>query len=123
MNIPKEFDPLWKTGFAPIFEVVTCQNDGGETPHAKKPDPALLRATLGAMGAEGGIYVGNAVDDIHAAKAAGMLAIGVATTQDAAVLARAGADAVYPDLDTLFDALLGSSANASTPHKMPLTSV
>lgn len=94
-----EFDPIWKERFEPLFEVVACQDD--QLGCAKKPAPELLKFALSSMNAEGGIYIGNSVDDMQAAKAAGLLAVGVTTTNDIETLRQAGADFVIESLSKL----------------------
>jgi histidinol-phosphate aminotransferase len=93
-----EFDAVWKERFAPYFEVVVCQDN---TPHlGKKPLPDILNRALELMNASEGVYIGNSVDDMIAAKSAKLTAIGVSTTMAAERLTVAGADVVLnqPDL-------------------------
>ena len=74
-----------------------------------KPSPAPMRSvmdTLG-LGKDECCYVGDAVEDIQMAKAAGVRAFSLTTGAcDAAELERAGADWVGPDLAALADRLL-----------------
>jgi histidinol-phosphate aminotransferase len=96
-----EYDPIWKDRFNPLFEQVVCQDD---CPAAqKKPQPDLLLAALQKMGATGGVYVGNSVDDMQAAKAAGLRRIAVTTTHDAELLRAAGAEVIIDSLEKLGD--------------------
>lgn len=94
-----EYDPVWHERFEPLFEVVVCQDD--DPGCAKKPSPELLRKALFIMGAESGLYVGNSVDDMRAAKAAGLTAVGITHTNTAETLLKAGADFVIASLDEL----------------------
>jgi len=94
-----EYDPIWHERFEPLFDVVICQDD--DPACAKKPSPELLQLALSALKAEGGLYIGNAVDDMKAAKAAGLTAIGVTTTHDVGKLRAAGADFVFDSLSEL----------------------
>ncbi len=94
-----EYTPIWRERFEPLFETVICQDDD---PHcAKKPSPELLKKALSLMDAEGGLYVGNSVDDMCAAKAAGLTAVGITHTNTAETLLKAGADFVIASLDEL----------------------
>ncbi len=96
-----EFDPTWKERFADYFELVVCQDD---CPGAgKKPEPDLLHAAIGTLKAETGIYVGNSVDDMHAARKAGLRRVAVTTTLDAGALSAAGAEAVIEDMNAIGD--------------------
>lgn len=99
-----EFDPIWKERFEPFFDVTLCQDDGDAW--EKKPSPRLLREALNAMNAEGGLYIGNSVDDMRAARAAGLMAVGVAFTHDAQTLLDAGAHWIVESLDALEDRLM-----------------
>lgn len=53
-------------GLAQSFDVVI----GGDTLDVKKPDPAPLHATFAALGAGGGLYVGDSETDAETAAAA-----------------------------------------------------
>lgn len=99
-----EFDPIWKNRFEPLFEIVICQDDGPEW--ERKPEPRILHEALLSLGAEGGLYIGNSVDDMRAAKTAGMIPVGVAFTHDAKTLREAGAVWVLKSLDELADKLV-----------------
>jgi histidinol-phosphate aminotransferase len=94
-----EFDPIWKERFEPLFELVICQDDCDGA--AKKPSPDLLHAALKQLQAEGGLYIGNSVDDMQAALAAGLRAVGVTTTMTAERLREAGAEIVMHSPDEL----------------------
>src|SRR5262249_16987467 len=87
-----------------LFEITLCQDDGDAW--EKKPSPRLLREALNALDAEGGLYVGNSVDDMRAARAAGLMAVGVAFTHDAQTLLDAGAHWVVDSLEALEDRLM-----------------
>lgn len=94
-----EFDPIWKERFEPLFELVICQDDCEGA--GKKPSPDLLHAALKQLQAEGGLYIGNSVDDMQAALAAGLRAVGVTTTMTAERLREAGAEIVMHSPDEL----------------------
>ncbi len=87
-----EYAPVWGGDLDPLFESVTCRGD--DPGLAPKPAPDQLVMLLSRAGCSGGVYVGNSVDDMAAAKAAGFFAIGVATTMDRGDLLRSGADLV-----------------------------
>lgn len=87
------------------FECVITQDD--LPPGRGKPLPDGILAALQALGATGGAYVGDAVDDMRAARAAGLRAIGVVppgtgagTTHDA-LMREAGADTVLGSIHEL----------------------
>lgn len=87
-----EYEPIWGKELGPLFEAAYCKDDfAGCLP---KPASDMLREIKRRAGIDGGYYVGNSVDDMRAAKAAGLSAIGVATTCPADLLAEAGADEV-----------------------------
>jgi HAD superfamily hydrolase (TIGR01509 family) len=85
--------------------------DGSDVEHAK-PAPDLLLAAARVLGVEPSRswYVGDAIWDMRAAKAAGMVAIGVvsgvATAHD---LAEAGASFTVDDLSELIPFALGTT--------------
>lgn len=87
-----EFDSVWKERFAPYFEVVVCQDD--ISPLKKKPEPDIIQQALTLMNASEGVYIGNSVDDMIAAHAAGLRAIGLSTTMSSEALVKAGAETV-----------------------------
>ncbi|MDG3003831.1 HAD family hydrolase [Paludisphaera mucosa] len=72
----------------------------GEDVTRGKPDPQvfLLAASRSGVPAARSIVFEDAPVGIRAAKAAGMLAVGVTSSHDAAALHAAGADLIVPDL-------------------------
>ena len=71
-----EYAPIWGERFDPLFERVYCVDD---VPGCRaKPHPDYLLQVLKDSGITSGAYIGNAVDDMQAACAAGLTAIGVA---------------------------------------------
>ena len=71
-----EYAPVWGERFDPLFERVYCVDD---VPGCRaKPNPDYLLQVLKDSGIASGAYIGNAVDDMQAARAAGLTAIGVA---------------------------------------------
>lgn len=94
-----EYEPVWAQTFGPVVEAVYCKDD---LPDMKpKPAPDMLLAVLREHGICAGYYIGNNVDDMQAAKAAGLGPIAVATTQNAETLAGAGARIVIEKLQLL----------------------
>jgi histidinol-phosphate aminotransferase len=92
-----EFDTIWKERFSELFEVVICQDDGPKW--EKKPEDRILREALSAMGADSGLYVGNSVDDMKAARMAGLFAVGVTFNNSAETMLAAGADWTIDSFD------------------------
>ena len=84
-----EYEPVWGPFMEPLFERVVCLCDDQDA--RPKPSPDTLQLALQSSGLEGGHYLGNSVDDMQAARAAGVLPIGIATTLEPGALLRAGA--------------------------------
>ncbi len=91
------------------FECVITQDDLPEGRGKPRPDGIL--AALEALGASRGAYVGDAVDDMRAARAAGLRAIGVIPPGAGAgktlegLMREAGADTVLGSIRDLEDCL------------------
>jgi len=84
---------LERFGLREAFRVVVAQEDA-----PAKPDPAGVRLALERLGAATAWMIGDTVDDLRAARAAGVVSIGVAATEtERAVLDRAGAAWVVPN--------------------------
>ena len=84
------------------FEVVVCREDTEEG----KPSPQPLQKALELLGCKSGIYVGDTVDDMKAAKQAGLFAIGVVSHNSTPELLRqAGADEIIDDINKLGELL------------------
>ena len=86
-----------------LFDVVICREDG-----PLKPDPTPVRRALEQLGVSRGWMIGDTVDDIRAARAAGLLALGFqssANEDSARVLRQAGAGRILRDLSRLGDML------------------
>lgn len=94
-----EFEPVWHAELSPWFERVVCQDDYPNC--RRKPAPDSLKAMMAELGLTGGIYVGNSVDDMRAATAAGLIPVGIATTHSADVLYDAGARIVLESIHQL----------------------
>ncbi len=93
---------LTERGVRDLFQVVVCREDA-----PLKPNPAPLRSALEALGLERAWYLGDTVDDVRAARAAGLLPLGVvAPGEDVAstreTLGAAGAARTLETLETLF---------------------
>ncbi|MDX2084550.1 MAG: aminotransferase class I/II-fold pyridoxal phosphate-dependent enzyme [Candidatus Melainabacteria bacterium] len=93
-----EYEPVWAERLDALFEAVYCADDFPGM--SRKPAPDMLNSLMIRHQIEGGCYIGNSVDDMRAAKAAGLFAVGIAYTHPADILQQAGADAV---LDTVAD--------------------
>jgi histidinol-phosphate aminotransferase len=66
---------LDRFGAADLFDVVVAMED---VPRDRgKPDPAGLRAAVEKLGVKSGLYAGDTVDDMKAAAAAGLMALGI----------------------------------------------
>ena len=92
-----EYAPVWQSRLDPLVERVFCCDDltmPNGSPLPKKPAPDTLTAALAELGATQGAYIGNNVDDMRAAAAAGLMPIGVASTHSAETLTAAGAERI-----------------------------
>jgi HAD superfamily hydrolase (TIGR01548 family) len=94
-----------REGWASLFDAAVVMSDT-----APKPDPAPVRAALDRLGVRTGWMIGDTVDDVRAARAAGVVPLGmVPPGEDAArvgpVLLAAGAARVLSRADDL-EALL-----------------
>lgn len=88
-RVRAEFEPVWKERLAPYFTEIVCKDD---RPLPPKPAPDQLLDVMRRHQVETAFYLGNSVDDMRAARAAGMTAIGVCSNQSADVLTEAGAE-------------------------------
>lgn len=75
-----------------------------------KPDPTVVRLALERLGVRRAWMVGDTVDDVRAARATGVVPIGVIAPQDDPTsttdsLLRAGASRVLGSLDELLEIL------------------
>jgi histidinol-phosphate aminotransferase len=99
-----EYDPLWAGELNSIFKRVLCLHD---LPGKRaKPSPDYLAHLLEEFNLAGGVYVGNAVDDMQAARAAGLDAIGITTTHPADVLLSAGAHLTVSSVEALTEVFM-----------------
>jgi phosphoglycolate phosphatase len=80
---------------------------GGDSLAVRKPDPGHLLATIAGMGAlpERAVMVGDSINDIKAARAAGVPVVAVSFGYTATPPASLGADALIHRLSDLPDAL------------------
>jgi len=94
-----EYDPIWGSRLDPLFERVYCLFDvpGGKP----KPAPDYLLKVKEDYAVADGVYVGNSVDDMRAAREAGLAAIAVTTTMPAETLKEAGAQLVLSSVNDL----------------------
>jgi HAD superfamily hydrolase (TIGR01548 family) len=100
---------LDRYGLRGVFSAVVTMDDG-----PLKPDPAPIRLAIERLGTGRAWMIGDTPDDVHAARAAGIPAIGVVARADEPRRARdaligAGAAHVLDNLDEL-DALLADAA-------------
>jgi histidinol-phosphate aminotransferase len=96
---------LERTGIAGLFSCLVCLEDGPD-----KPDPAVVRLALQQLGASRAWLVGDTVNDLQAARSAGVLPLGVVPPGEddpdyPAFLQRAGAGRVLRDLNQLEELL------------------
>lgn len=98
-RVRAEYAPIWGHRLDPLFDEILCKNDPGV--HHTKPHPQGLQLLLQRHQLKFGAYVGNSVDDMAAARAAGLLALGVTTNQSAETLIQAGAQLVATSVDEI----------------------
>ncbi len=95
---------LRKQGVEGLFRVVVCTEDG-----RLKPDPAPVRRALELLGVRSAWMIGDKPDDMGAARAAGVVPLGVSspgeTPERADGLRQAGAARVLARLDLLEEML------------------
>lgn len=95
----REYTPIWEDRLAPYFKGVYCVDD---VPGNKaKPSPDYLNQVKRDSDLVGAVYIGNNIDDMQAARAAGFFAIGITTTLTAAQLIDAGAQYIIESVDEL----------------------
>jgi histidinol-phosphate aminotransferase len=92
---------LEASGLLPLFRLLVCSEDA-----PRKPDPTPVRRALAELGCRRAWMVGDTVDDVRAARAAGVLPLGiVAPLDDPALttpaLLAAGAGRVLASLEDL----------------------
>ena len=95
---------LRKFGVEKLFDVVIAMED--YPPEKSKPDPYPISLAVGKLGTTKGIYVGDSVDDIIAAKRAGVKAIGcvspgVCKSRLEEVLLKCGAETILKKISDI----------------------
>lgn len=93
-----EYEDIWGERLNPYFTEVLCLGEHG---FPGKPAPDGLLYLIEKHALQGGLYIGNSVDDMRAAKAAGLQAVGITTNQSEETLRKAGADHIIAHLDEL----------------------
>ena len=96
---------LDRTGVRDLFESVVCLEDG-----PNKPDPTPVRIALEQLGVSKAWMIGDTPDDIRAAVAAGVLALGIVAPgadpkAHSAALEKAGAVRILEDVASLLELL------------------
>ncbi|OGR13596.1 MAG: hypothetical protein A2341_22765 [Deltaproteobacteria bacterium RIFOXYB12_FULL_58_9] len=86
-----EYQPVWADRLDPLFERVYCHDDLPGL--RKKPAPDMLEEILRRHQCLGGFYVGDMVDDVVAAKGAGLMTIAITGT-----VAREKLEILEPDI-------------------------
>ncbi len=88
---------LRRFGLEGFFDVVVTMKD---VPEGRgKPDPLGLRIALERLGVTEGFYIGDTVDDMRAATAAGLIGLGVSGNRKTGLLSNEGAKVVFPTTD------------------------
>lgn len=90
------------------FSVIVTMDD--VPPGRGKPDPLGIRLALSRLGAAEGYYAGDSVDDMRAARAAGLVPVGVVPPSDRSaraggLLLAAGASRIVTDINRIKEAL------------------
>ncbi|HNB14957.1 MAG TPA: HAD hydrolase-like protein, partial [Candidatus Obscuribacter sp.] len=99
----REYEPVWASRLDASFKRVYCLDD---LPDARpKPAPDFLLRARSDYRIRDGIYVGNSVDDMQAARQAGFYAIGVCTNLSAATLRESGADITVQNVNEIIEVL------------------
>jgi HAD superfamily hydrolase (TIGR01548 family) len=99
---------LRKFGVETLFDVVVTMED--YPPQKAKPDPLPIKLALEKLGVQEAVYVGDSVDDISAAKGAGVRAFGCIPPQVSAshlreLLLRRGAERILEKISDTTEAL------------------
>jgi histidinol-phosphate aminotransferase len=95
----QEYDRVWADTLNPIFTHVVCIDD--DLNYVSKPDPSSLLAAMALTQTTQGVYVGNSIDDMRAALAANLLAVGVVKTMSQNQLQQAGACHVMTTIEDI----------------------
>lgn len=94
-----EYDPVWGERLNPLFKRVYCLDD--ITGLGAKPSPDYINRNLEDFDLKFGVYIGNSVDDMSAALAAGIDCIAINTSASDGALREAGAQLVISSMDEL----------------------
>lgn len=95
----QEYNPIWSERLCPLFHKVYCLDD---IAHCKpKPSPDYMLHLKQEFNIKYGAYVGNAVDDMWAARDAQLDRIGITTTLSAQTLRQAGAQIIIERIEEL----------------------
>lgn len=94
-----EYDPIWGERLNPLFKRVYCLDDVPGL--GAKPSPDYINRNLADFNLNFGIYIGNSVDDMQAADAAGIDRIAIATSASESALIEAGAQMIIKDMSEL----------------------
>lgn len=94
-----EYDSVWSERLNPLFKKVYCLGDiDGLGP---KPAPDYLTRNIQDFNLKYGVYVGNSVDDMLAASAAGLDRIAITTSASQEALRDSGAQLIINDMSEL----------------------
>lgn len=94
-----EYDPVWGERLNPLFKRVYCLDDIAGL--GAKPSPDYLSRNLKDFDLKYGVYIGNSVDDMNAALAAGIDRIAINTSASDAALKEAGAQLIINNMSEL----------------------
>lgn len=94
-----EYDPVWSERLNPLFKRVYCLDDIAGL--GAKPSPDYLNRNLKDFDLKYGVYIGNSVDDMQAAQAAGIDGIAITTSASDAALKEAGAQLIINSMSEL----------------------
>jgi histidinol-phosphate aminotransferase len=90
-----EYEPVWAQELDPLFERVYCKDDfPGLRP---KPAPDMLKEIVRRHGLSGGFYIGDALDDVAAARGAGLGAVALTRTLGREAFEGPGADLIIEE--------------------------
>jgi histidinol-phosphate aminotransferase len=87
-----EYAPLWAKTFDGVFKQVYCDGDCQKS--KPKPAPDYLLKVTAEHKLDHGVYIGDSVDDMAAAKSANMRRIGISFSMKTEALIGAGAELV-----------------------------
>lgn len=94
-----EYDPVWSERLDPLFKRVYCLDDIAGM--GAKPSPDYINRNLKDFDLKYGVYIGNSVDDMQSAQAAGIDCIAITTSASDAALKEAGAQLIINSMSEL----------------------